>query len=353
MMTISQNGNTIAQTGVWLEMHDVKDFFEQAVITNNMSGAKSNWTSGVEIVQPAVASALGDDQDLIVLVHGINVRPWDCVNDAETVYKRLYWAGYHGKFAEVEWPCNLLTPIPSPLSPAVFNDSELQGYKASQALTTYLTQLRARFPGYRLHLLVHSQGNSVVSEAIRSGVTFDTYILTQGALPASAYDVNAPVDNDIASYEGSRPTPEWQPMGYRGIYTNFTGRIVNFYNSQDGVLNYWVTDQKLLKPSVYFDTSYYFYNGTNSYFDPPFSANYLVTDPEESRADVSRSRTLPIGQSGPASGHGVIQSAVDLNANFGFNSDISEHSAQWTRPIQTSRPYFQQVLRSCQIIPAP
>jgi hypothetical protein len=142
-------------------------------------------------------------------------------------------------------------------------------------------------------------------------------------------------------------------MGYRGIYTNFTGRIVNFYNSQDGVLNYWVTDQKLLKPSVYFDTSYYFYNGTNSYFDPPFSANYLVTDPEESRADVSRSRTLPIGQSGPASGHGVIQSAVDLNANFGFNSDISEHSAQWTRPIQTSRPYFQQVLRSCQIIPAP
>jgi hypothetical protein len=354
MLTIADgNGNTIAQTGAWLDLHHIDDFFEQAVITNNMSGAKSNWTSKVEIVQPAVSSALGDDQDLIVLVHGINVKPWDCVNDAETVCKRLYWAGYHGKFAEVEWPCNLLTPIPSPLSPAVFNDSELQGYKASQALTTYLTQLRARFPGYRLHLLVHSQGNSVVSEAIRSGVTFDTYILTQGALPASAYDVNAPVDNDIASYEGSRPTPEWQPMGYRGIYTNFTGRIVNFYNSQDGVLNYWVTDQKLLKPSVYFDTSYYFYNGTNSYFDPPFSANYLVTDPEESRADVSRSRTLPIGQSGPASGHGVIQSAVDLNANFGFNSDISEHSAQWTRPIQTSRPYFQQVLRSCQIIPAP
>ena len=354
MLTIADgNGNTIAQTGAWLDLHHIDDFFEQAVITNNMSGAKSNWTSTVEIVQPAVSSALGDDQDLIVLVHGINVKPWDCVNDAETVCKRLYWAGYHGKFAEVEWPCNLLTPIPSPLSPAVFNDSELQGYKASQALVTYLTQLRARFPGYRLHLLVHSQGNAVVSEAIRSGVTFDTYILTQGALPASAYDVNAPVDDDIASYEGSRPTPEWQPMGYRGIYTNFTGRIVNFYNPQDGVLNYWVTDQKLLKPSVYFDTSYYFYNGTNSYFDPPFSANYLVTDPEESRADVSRSRTLPIGQSGPASGHGVIQSAVDLNANFGFNSDISEHSAQWTRPIQTSRPYFQQVLRSCQIIPAP
>ena len=196
MLTISQNGNTIAQTGVWLDLHDIKDFYEQAVITDNMSGAKSTWTSTIEMVQPAI-SALGNDTNLIVLVHGINVRPWDCVNDAETVYKRLYWAGYQGKFAEVKWPCNLLTPIPSPLSPAVFNDSELQGYKASTALTNYLGQLRARFPGYRLNILAHSQGNTVVSEAIKRGFTsFDTYILTQGALPDSAYDVNAPVDTD-------------------------------------------------------------------------------------------------------------------------------------------------------------
>jgi len=43
-----------------------------------------------------------------------------------------------------------------------------------------------------------------------------------------------------------------------------------------------------------------------------------------------------------------------LNAQFGFNGDsVDEHSAQWARPIQTSRPYFQQVLRSCQLQPAP
>jgi hypothetical protein len=277
------------------------------------------------------------------------VRPWDCVNDAETVFKRLYWAGYQGKFAEVKWPCNLLTPIPSPLSPAVFNDSELQGYKASTALTNYLTQLRVRFPGNRLHLLVHSQGNAVVSEAIkRGGVTFDTYILTQGALPDSAYDVNAPINADIAVYDqGLHITPEWQPMGYHGIYTNFTGRIVNFYNPLDKVLGYWVEDQKHIKPSIYFDTSYYYYDGTNSYFDPFIGFNYLVTDPEESRAMVSRSRTSPIGQSGPESAHGVIQSAVDLNAKFGFNGTTTdEHSAQWTRPIQTSRPYYLQILNS-------
>jgi len=292
---------------------------------------------------------------MIVLVHGINVRPWDCVNDAETVCKRLYWAGFQGKFASVKWPCNLLTPIPDPLTPAVFNDSELQGYKASTALTTCLNGLKTRFPNYRLNILAHSQGNTVVSEAIKNGAPFDTYILTQGALPDSAYDVNSPVDTDLTSQEhGEYITPEWQPMGYRGIYTNLPGRIVNFYNPNDPVLDYWVTDQKRLKPTSYFSTGHYYYDGMNSYFYPTLADPYLVTDPEESRAEVSRSRTLSIGQSGPASAHGVIKSAVDLHASYGFDKAFpDDHSAQWTWPIQTTRPYFQQVLTSCGIQPAP
>jgi hypothetical protein len=72
----------------------------------------------------------------------------------------------------------------------------------------------------------------------------------------------------------------------------------------------------------------------------------LVTDPEEGRSMVARSRTLPIGQSGPTSAHGVLTEAVDLNARYGFNRKLDEHSAQWTRPIQTSRPYYLQVLES-------
>jgi hypothetical protein len=54
------------------------------------------------------------------------------LQQGDTVFKRLYWAGYHGKFASVKWPCNLLTPIPSPLNPANFNQSEMQGYKAAE-----------------------------------------------------------------------------------------------------------------------------------------------------------------------------------------------------------------------------
>lgn len=348
--TTTQGSNVLAQASASLDLHEVRDLYESASITNNTSGAIRDWTSGVDAVQYASASALGDDKDLIVLVHGFNVGVGDWLIESDTVFKRLYWAGYHGKFASVKWACEPITAWSAiSLDIDIFNRSEVKAYKANAALATYLAQLRIRFPGYRLHLLAHSQGNAVVSEAIeQSGLTFDTYILSQGALPANCYDVNAPIDPTLS--EDGLPaeyhTPEWQPMGYHGIYTNFTGRIVNFYNPIDFVLSIWHADQALGKPSLF-----YAYDGTNCWYRG--WTGYMVTDWEESRAMVSRSRTAPIGRSGPTFGHGVIQSAVDLNAQFGFFDNTAEHSAQWTRPIQTSRPYFQQVLRSCQLNPAP
>jgi len=231
-----------------------------------------------------------------------------------------------------------------------FNPSELYGYKAGFATKTYLTQLRTRFPGYGLHLLAHSQGNAPVGEAIRQGATFDTYILTEGAIPASAYDVNAPLYTPLTNADFVVHTPDWQPMGYHGIYTNFTGRVVNFYNYQDPVLDIWLADQLALKPNNFvWNGGDYGYDGTNAWFYPEGAGPILVTDYQESRAMVSRSRTLPIGQSGPASGHGAIQSAVDLNAQYGFgNAFPYDHSAQWERPIQTAIPYYLQVILSTQ-----
>jgi len=102
VLTISQNGNTIAQTGVWLDLHDIKDFYERAVITNIYNGAISNWSSTIEEVQPATSSASGNNTNLIVFVHGINVGGWDWFDDSDTVFKRLYWAGYQGKFCQCE-----------------------------------------------------------------------------------------------------------------------------------------------------------------------------------------------------------------------------------------------------------
>src|SRR5207245_2658730 len=97
-------------------------------------------------------------------------------------------------------------------------------------------------------------------------------------------------------------------------------------------------------------TPFYTYDGTNGWhFNLTFSS-YLVTDPQESRAFISRSRTQPVGRSGPTAAHGVIESAVDLNAHFGFyNAFPGDHSAQWVWPIQTSLLYYYSVLSACNI----
>ena len=353
-LTIYQNGNIIAQTSAYIDLHDIKDYYERAVITDNTGGAISTWSSSIETVQHPVATISDEDSNIIVFVHGINVGNWDWLNDSDTVFKRLYWAGYQGKFATVDWPCeffNLWTLLN--VDTMVFNDSEIKAYKASTSLKNYLSGLRTRFPNDRLNIFAHSQGNAVASEAIKNGAPFDTYILTQGAMPDSAYDVGAPTYDGLVADENTYgPTPEWQPMGYRGVYTNanFAGNIVNFYNTNDPVLAFWQSDQGAAKPNV--PISDYHYDGMTVTYEPPFGSSYTVTDSEESRAYASRSRTLSIGQSPPESGHGVIQLGIDLTAQFGFNKAFpDDHSAQWTWPIQTTLPYYQLIL--LQIQPAP
>ena len=358
-MTVYQNSNVIAQTGVWLDLRDIQDFYEQAYITNNTSGTISNWTSGIEYVTPSIYNALGNDTNNIVFVHGFNVGYWDWLNDSATIYKRLYWAGFDGQFMTVKWPCE---PIAfgtlASENTTIFNNSEIKAYKAGSALASYLTQLRSRYPGYQLNVLAHSQGNAIMGEAIEDGAPFDNYIITQGAMPDSCYDVNATNYTPLVAAEDAYPTPLSQPMGYEGVYTNITGNIINFYNPYDPVLNIWLLDQAAGKPNGYVNheitplASYYSYDGTYGWYnyDSFLTDTYLVTDPQESRAMISRSLTLPIGQSGPTAAHGVIRSAVNLNTSFGFyNALPADHSAEWTWPIQTTLLYYYNVLSSFNI----
>ena len=336
-LTIYQGTTVIAQTSTYIDLHDVDDFFERTVITNSIIGTVStNWHGEIETEQSAIVpNALGNDTNLIVFVHGFNTEDWKWLNSSETTYKRLYWAGYRGQLATVKWPCQTFDPL-------LFDLSEEDAYKASTALITYLEQLRTRYPGYRLNLLVHSQGNAFVSEAIKNGAPFDTYILTQGAVAASAYDVNAPTNTLLLDSEIGHPTPDWQPMGYHGVYTNITtGRLINFYNTNDFVLAGWA-DGQAFKPDDDYGS-----DGTNVWEYVTGAPNMPITDSQVSRAFVARSRTDAIGAQGLGSGEskqGVMGTTFDLGANFGFGNTKAEHSAEWRRPIQTCLPYFQQVL---------
>ncbi len=354
-LTIRRGTNVVAETSAWIDLRDVRDLYERTYVDVIIStNPPSTWTSTNWVENP-IPARTDEDQNVIIYVHGLNNTVGSWLLRADTAFKRLYWAGYRGKFASPRWPCKVLPP--KTLDPFCYNPSELYAYKSAYGLKDYLNQLRNRFPNYRLHLIGHSQGAAVTSEALSLGAPFDTCILAQAAMPASCYDVNAPTDADLVARDVPPfHTPEWQPMGYRGAHTNIAGRLVNFFNPEDGILlGPWLWGQKFNKPERMAFT--YSYDGTNGWrvIDPDIGLRRMVTDPQESRAMIARSRTWAISAQGPAPGQtqGVIKSAVNLKAQLGFGNSRDEHSAFFTRPIQTIRPYYQQVLTSCQIQPAP
>ena len=110
--------------------------------------------------------------------------------------------------------------------------------------------------------------------------------LTQAAIPANAYDVNALIYQPFQGKEvGLGITPDGQPWGYRGIYANLPGRLVNFYNPQDAALKMWIINQTDLKPGEYV------YDGTSCWYVDFLYVEHLVTDQQEARAMVARART--------------------------------------------------------------
>ena len=117
---------------------------------------------------------------------------------------------------------------------------------------------------------------------------------------------------------------------------------------------YWEINQATQKPEWFFSGLYYTYDygvmfrhtsGTNAQF---------VFDFQEARSMVARSRSAAIGAQEPGAGQpkqGIVSDSVDLIVQFGFDKTRSEHSAQFTRPIQTVWGYYDQILLSLGLKP--
>ena len=243
MLTISQSGNTIAQTGVWLDLHDIKDLYEQALATNITSGLPPSSLVSQCRIDHATVAVPNETKQIIVFVHGINNTPFDYFDSTETLFKRLYWSGYHGKVAGFRWPCAYLPN--SYINPAEylkafnFDKGEFYAWKSAAAFKDYLNYLKNRpdLAGYQIDIIAHSQGNVVASEAIKEGAPFDNYILTQGAIPAQCYDTSVPFQQKFLTAETNSPTPLYTANGgYHGYFANLTGNLINFYNTNDFAL---------------------------------------------------------------------------------------------------------------------
>jgi predicted esterase len=362
-LTIADNyGNIIAQTGVWLDLHDIKDFYELARATNVTSSVPpSSLISQLQVIR-TVSAAPDESKQIIVFVHGINNTDFAAQNTTETLFKRLYWSGYHGRVTEFRWPCGYL-PFENTWYPYEYNESEFWAYKSAPAFKDYLNYLKNRsdLTGYDLDILAHSQGNAVASEALSEGAPFDNYILTQGAVPAQCYDGAAPTLSSLVTADTATPTPFYASVGgYFECWTNISGNLINFFNTNDfalatgttaGLQTNWKENQRTQKPEAFIGGPSYIYYPSNetsiAYYT--FGSSYTVSDWQESRAMVARSRTAAVGAQSGLSGN--IKGQVDLQASFNFGSTRAEHSAEFTRPIQSSLGYYQAILNQIQPTP--
>ena len=375
------NGTRVASGCVHLQLFHVGDMYERAQSTSDgilesdearfrfLPPYSPEYRAAPHIVgyqddTPGFTPPPGEEPTLIVFVHGccINARSYRLSSD--NVFKRLWWQGYRGRFASFRWPAIETSGFLR--IPATFNEQEFRAWKYGTAFRDYLNDIQTMLPTYTINVLAHSQGNVVVTEALKLGAPVKNYVLSQAALPAGCYDSNpALVDNltemGINLINGPAPYLASE-LGYAGYCPDSVAlhgvRLVNFFNRQDNALGAWKWNNALHKPDqgIAFLDGIYVFDATirESHFevevpdpitfDPnqPLIFSHIVTDPHESMAFVSRSQTQAIGQESKAIRPFV--EAVDLHKEFGFGSASIEHSSQFVLAIQNVHGYYKRLL---------
>jgi alpha/beta hydrolase family protein DUF900 len=360
-LTVSQGSNVLAQTSALMDIHDVRDLYEEAYATNVTSGKPpSSLISNFGVLPMTKSPTPEEAKQVIVFIHGINNTVTDYETTTRTIFKRLYWAGYHGRLASFRWPCAYLPPTTA--NPFQYNLGEFYSFKSATGLKNYLSYLRNNRPdltGYSIDLYAHSQGTVIASEAVLQGAPFDNCVLSQGAFPAHCYDTNAPFLQKLLDAEIASPTPLYTTNGgYHGYCLPIQGNLIDFYNTNDfalatgttlGLQTNWEEDQRAQKPEDFFGGPSYGYSPstgiTTAY---SFGNSVTVSDLQEIKAMVARSRSKAVGAQNGL--RGSISASIDLFGSFGFANTRSEHSGQFARPIQTCLPYYRQMLTSFQIL---
>jgi pimeloyl-ACP methyl ester carboxylesterase len=363
VLTISEGTNIVAQTGEWLDLRDVKNMYERVQITGvtNPAPPTSGFLPSAYEPLNAVPSGPGEDTNIIVFVHGWRMGGWDYYSFSESMFKRLYWQGYHGRFVSIRWDtlsADDFQPIPLGRDYFTYNASEYRAWESAKGVSDYLTALKQRFPNYNLNVCAHSMGNIVMAEALKLQLAagqqnVNNYVLMQAAVPASCYDTSFTNYVPFIQAEAETPTPNTY-QGYPGAINGaVSGRLVDFYNTNDyalatGTLPWyglwltvnWEANQKHFKP----DSGYlYTTDGTNCYVLLRNQNYRTVTDSHEIMAFCARPRSKAVGaQPGVA---GVIQGgSVDLTANFSFKQGSDQHSAQFNWPIQQVSGFYAELM---------
>jgi len=282
------SGNTLAQTTAYIQIMDIKQMYERWTIGDVANATPlTNALPATEDLPPYTpAFRYTQPQDTntpyILYVHGWNMDRYDKDRFAETAFKRLYWQGYKGRFGVFRWPTDYdfnATLMDALFQPHNYDGSEYTAWQSAAGLLNKLKDLNSQYPGH-VYVLAHSMGNVVTGEALRQaaqqglGQLVNTYVASQGAIPAHVYDatVTSPYLIDYThknpSYPFSAPGAPKTPNIYGNRLTNTiaaAGHRINFFNVNDYALSpdAWCFDQEL-KPDTFIGSGYYFYAGSTN-----------------------------------------------------------------------------------------
>jgi len=371
-LTIYQFGNPLVQASAYVDLHDIKDLYEQAHITNLQitwpQMVDSPTTSGYQLDNEVAPGLGGNTNQVIAFVHGWRIPQLEYYIFSETMYKRLYWQGFQGTFAALRWHTLSSDEFSNEMDYLTFNRSEHIALDAGAGTASYFTNLAQRYSNSVISVCSHSQGADVVGSALRQLAATDNapirnYVIMQGAFTAQSYDASVTNDWALQLMQSVVPTPDTYLSYFGSISNAVQGTIVNFFNPQDFALGLWYNDQLLfipqtngtmrynitLKPDVVWG---YQTDGTYSWLTNNFPVQLASTTPRavtnsiELMPFVARPRSLSVGQQTGV--HGPVNSEVNLLSQFGFTGAFYDHSGEFNHQIQDLQayPYYGELLKA-------
>lgn len=376
-LVLKKGGNVIGiYPALSLDLRDIKTMYQHKAL-----GGADPWTGFT------FEAALDETNDAIIFVHGWRLSPADTANFAETMFKRLWWRGFKGRYAAVRWDTYynetdhgwvpyVGQPIDAYLSR--YNDSEHNAWMSGQALRNFVNNgLPA---GYTRDVVAHSMGNVVVGAALQQGMIVNNYALLNAAIPAACYDEDSnlrptPTEKNAAILTvhlwDSNTTPDddtdsiTRALAYRGRLKNVAGNLISFYLPEDYATSYaWELNNVLTKPPKnlaplnrpeygMLDTNFEYDRAASpgrKLYKYNFPFNRYLSDPNEAEPYACRTWAKALGAEGRTRGK-LTGEGVNLGtpAFGGANGLNTEHSGEFNRDIQELVPFYREVLRQLNI----
>jgi hypothetical protein len=216
---------------VYMDIHDIKDFYELIEAGPSAEDVSGRYVIEDEFGEGVLQAfhATYDNAPIITVrsrslniydglfprqqlvdnyvlqIHGWRMRDSEKTSFSETSFKRMYWSGYKGQMGALHWPTGWFDKPAHVYGAGVlsyvlgnernYDISEAVARRVGANLPRWLQAKKAT--GTNIHVVPHSMGNVLVSEALRYGAGdyLTSYAASQAASAAGAYDSNSP---DIA-----------------------------------------------------------------------------------------------------------------------------------------------------------